>query len=270
MPELPEVETTCRGLTPKVVGKTVAQVIVRQPRLRWPVSSEIQTQLPGQPLLTVGRRGKYLIFHTPLGDMLVHLGMSGRLCVVDQPPAAGKHDHVDFILADGACMRYTDPRRFGAILWCPDWRQHPLLHALGVEPLSEAFSASYLYELTRTRKTCIKQLIMNAHIVVGVGNIYASEALYMAGIRPDRESKSIGEKQLQQLVDAIKQILQQAIKAGGTSLKDFYRADGKPGYFQQTLQVYGKQGSPCPQCAAPLKKCIIANRSSVFCEHCQQ
>ncbi len=271
MPELPEVETTVQGIKPYVEGQVLKQVTVRQPRLRWPVPETLSDRLPGQKLHTVYRRAKYLVFKFDNGFLLIHLGMSGHLRLLDTPQKAEKHDHVDFIFSPYQCLRYTDPRRFGAIVWSDllDINQHPLLNHLGPEPLSPDFSTAYLCQQLRQKQSSIKQCIMNGDIVVGVGNIYANEALFLARIHPKTPAHALTQPQIAKLVSAIKSILKQAITAGGTTLKDFKGSNGKPGYFSRYLHIYGKADQPCPQCQSPILRLTQAQRASYFCPNCQ-
>lgn len=269
MPELPEVETSRRGISPHLINKNITQVVLRHHQLRWPIPSNLSEFIEGKTLLSIDRRAKYLLFNFSNGTLLVHLGMSGslRICPLNTSPQ--KHDHADIVFSD-CVLRYTDPRRFGAILWLgltPE--ESTLLNHLGPEPLSEQFSAEYLYKLSANRKVSIKQFIMDQKVVTGVGNIYATEALFEAGISPIRNAGNISQKRYQLLVDIIKQILQKAIQQGGTTLKDFVGSDGKPGYFQQTLQVYGKSGEKCPKCKTTLKAIKLSARNSVYCPNCQ-
>lgn len=270
MPELPEVETTRRGIAPHVEQRRVIALQVRQPRLRWPVPPQLAQWLAGERIERVERRAKYLLLHTARGTLIIHLGMSGSLRIVDQHSAPGKHDHVDLVLDSGQCLRLTDPRRFGAVLWQDPGQPHPLLAALGPEPLEEAFNAAYLQRCCAGRRTAIKALIMDASVVVGVGNIYANEALFLAGIDPRRAAGRIAAARLAQLVTAIKQVLAAAIEQGGTTLRDFVGGDGRPGYFKQALRVYGRGGEPCVGCAQPLTEVKLNQRSTVFCRHCQR
>lgn len=270
MPELPEVETTRRGIAPHVEGKAIQQIIIRQPNLRWPVTESLQHELTGQPINAVSRRGKYLLFATPPGTMLVHLGMSGNLRIQTSSDAIRKHDHIDFVFSDQLILRFNDQRRFGAVLWTSaPIAEHELLKSLGPEPLSDDFHGQLLYGLGQNRKTPVKSFIMDSHVVVGVGNIYANEALFMAGIHPARPAGNISLARYQKLADCIRQVLGNAIQQGGTTLRDFVNASGKPGYFQQQLSVYGRNGLPCPNCANALAEIRINNRSTVFCRHCQ-
>ncbi len=270
MPELPEVETTRRGIQGHIEGKTIKDVIVRQQQLRWPVSDEITTILPGQRINQVHRRGKYLLLETGQGTVLIHLGMSGSLSIANKGKAAKKHDHVDIILKDGAILRYHDPRRFGCMLWAGvQPYKHVLLESLGPEPLTDDFNAQYLFVLSRKRQAAVKSFIMDSHIVVGVGNIYANEALFMAGIRPRKAAGRVSRASYEKLVAAIKLILASAIEQGGTTLRDFVGSDGKPGYFKQSLSVYGRGGDACLNCGSTLKEIRLGQRSTVYCRHCQ-
>lgn len=270
MPELPEVETTRLGIRPWVEGRAIEAVAVREPRLRWPVPAEITQWVVGREVRRIRRRGKYLLFDVDGGAMLLHLGMSGSLRMVARDVPAQKHDHVDVVLEGGRCLRLTDPRRFGALLWAPaPVEEHWLLRDLGVEPLEETFSGDYLFRRTRGRRARIKDVLMNARVVVGVGNIYANEALFRAGIRPGIAAGRINRARSARLVGAIKATLQEAIVAGGTSLRDFVRSDGRPGYFSRQLLVYGREGQPCLVCGAPLKSARRGQRATVYCSHCQ-
>lgn len=270
MPELPEVETSKRGISPHILGKQFKQIIIRQPQLRWPVPTEISQILPELTLNSVERRGKYLLLSTSKGTLILHLGMSGNLRITQPEQEAGKHDHVDFIFADNTVLRLTDPRKFGAVLWTEQTvNQHPLLSSLGPEPLSTEFTASYLQQRASNRRIPIKSLIMDSHIVVGVGNIYASESLFLAGIQPTRAAGEVNLDEFIRLTEAIKSVLQQAIVQGGTTLRDFTNAQGKPGYFKQALRVYGRQGQPCINCQRPIEHLKLAQRASYFCSHCQ-
>ncbi|TVQ72921.1 MAG: bifunctional DNA-formamidopyrimidine glycosylase/DNA-(apurinic or apyrimidinic site) lyase [Oceanospirillales bacterium] len=270
MPELPEVETTCRGIAPYTEAQTITAMTIRQPSLRWPIPTELSELLPGQCVDRVTRRAKYIQLEMDKGELLIHLGMSGSLRVMPLGSPVGKHDHVDIELSNGYLIRFTDPRRFGAILWQAKNTQHALLQALGPEPLSEAFDSDYLYRCCLGRKQPIKQRIMDNHVVVGVGNIYASEALFAAGIDPRRAAGRISKERLARLVVEIKRILDYAITRGGTTLRDFVGGDGKPGYFQQELFVYGRKGEPCKTCGHQLKEVRLGQRSSVYCPQCQR
>ncbi|OOR99751.1 DNA-formamidopyrimidine glycosylase [Haemophilus paracuniculus] len=270
MPELPEVETSVRGVSPYLVGEKIKQIIVRQPKLRWAVSPEL-SQLQGAEILAVERRAKYLIIRTNQGDILVHLGMSGSLSILqDHSHPVGKHDHVDLETASGTILRYNDPRKFGAWIWAEKAEQSPLLAKLGVEPLSDAFTSGYLWQKSRNKTVAVKNFIMNNEVVVGVGNIYACESLFMAGIHPDLATQNLTQKQCERLVTVIKQVLTKAILQGGTTLKDFIQPNGKPGYFAQVLQVYGRKGEPCNDCGTPIEAKIIGQRNTYYCPKCQR
>ncbi len=272
MPELPEVETTRRGIEPHVVGQQVTQVIVRQPQLRWPIPPELGEQLPGRRIESVERRAKYLLLKAGDGNLLIHLGMSGRLRVLPADTPIGKHDHLDIVLASGQALRLNDPRRFGAALWiCEDPAKHTLFVHLGPEPLSNDFSGATLYKASRKRKVAVKNFIMDSKIVVGVGNIYASEALHRVGILPTRAAGRISRARYDQLAIAIKEVLQASITQGGTTLRDFVGADGGSGYYQLELAVYGKTGQACPRCgpAYRIRNVVLGQRSSFFCTQCQ-
>lgn len=269
MPELPEVETTRLGLLPYVLQQRITQIQIRQPQLRWPVSAEVAELLPGQVIADLKRRGKYLLFVTPVGCQLVHLGMSGSLRLVQPAEVWRKHDHIEWTLASGNALRFHDPRRFGAVLWAVDPDQHPLLAQLGPEPLTSEFTAEGLYQQAHGRRIAIKSLIMDSHLVVGVGNIYASEALFVAGIDPASPAGSISLPRLRLLVTAIQRSLAAAIQQGGTTLRDFVNGQGQPGYFQQQLQVYGRAGLPCVQCKTTLRAIKINQRTSAWCPNCQ-
>ncbi len=271
MPELPEVETTRRGITPHIIRQKIQQVIVRQPKLRWPIPEDLAQLLANAFLLNIERRAKYLLFKFETGYVLIHLGMSGSLRIIDTNAPVEKHDHIDFVFYNNKTLRLTDPRRFGAVLWLGESPYlHSLLNKLGPEPFSDTFNGNYLYQLSRGRKLVVKQFIMNQQIVAGVGNIYANEALYLSGIRPSLAAGRISCKRYQNLSEHIKKVLQQAITQGGTTLRDFVGSDGKPGYFKQQLNVYGRSGLPCPKCTQSLKEVKIGNRSTVFCENCQK
>jgi formamidopyrimidine-DNA glycosylase len=270
MPELPEVETTRRGISPHVIGKRITQVLVRQPSLRWPVTPSLSQSLTGQTIDAINRRAKYLLFSTPTGRMMVHLGMSGSLRIVATGTPLKKHDHIEFQFENETVLRYHDPRRFGSVFWLDGQSSHELIDSLGPEPFSEGFDGAYLYRLSRTRRVAVKLLIMNSHVVVGVGNIYANEALHLANIRPDRSAGRISLERYQVLAQQIKAVLGRAIDAGGTTLRDFVHEDGSPGYFKQELNVYDRGGEPCLQCGEPLKEIRLGNRTTVFCRHCQR
>ncbi|NND69073.1 MAG: bifunctional DNA-formamidopyrimidine glycosylase/DNA-(apurinic or apyrimidinic site) lyase [Halioglobus sp.] len=270
MPELPEVETTRRGVEPHCRGRSVAAVVVRESRLRWPVQSDLPELLAGQTVERVERRAKYLLFRTSAGTLMVHLGMSGSLRVVQPDEPAAYHDHIDLVLSGGVVLRYNDPRRFGSFHWLGDEPGHPLLDHLGPEPLDDTFTGEYLYRRSRGRKGPVKNFIMDGKVVVGVGNIYANEALFLAGIRPDRAAGRVGRGRYEALADQVKLVLTSAIKQGGTTLRDFVGGDGKPGYFAQQLRVYGRTGEPCRVCKTLLREQRLGQRSSVYCVVCQR
>lgn len=270
MPELPEVETTCRGITPHISNKKVTQVTIRQPSLRWPIPDDLADQITHRKVLNIRRRGKYLVFQFSHGVMLIHLGMSGSLRILKSATAVLKHDHVDIHFGRHGILRFNDPRRFGAVLWTSQaLEEHPLIQHLGPEPLTACFDGDYLYQHSRKRKVALKSWIMNSHVVVGVGNIYANEALFIAGIHPLKAAGKITRAQANALSDAIKTILTYAIERGGTTLKDFVGSDGKPGYFAQELRVYGRGDAPCLQCGKTLIEKRISQRSTVYCSQCQ-
>lgn len=271
MPELPEVETTRRGIEPHVAGRRIVRVVVRQPRLRWPIPSELGELLVGQTIERVERRGKYLLVPFAHGTLIMHLGMSGSFRILAQGTAVAAHDHVDIELDSGQLLRYTDPRRFGAILWHEgDVSAHPLLASLGPEPLTDAFNSDYLFERARGRSAAVKVFLMDSHIVVGVGNIYANEALFSARIRPDRAAGKISRPRYNLLVDEVKRVLARSITQGGTTLRDFVGGDGNPGYFRQQLNVYGRGGENCVVCGSVLKEIRLGQRSTVYCPRCQK
>ncbi|QGW21619.1 bifunctional DNA-formamidopyrimidine glycosylase/DNA-(apurinic or apyrimidinic site) lyase [Stutzerimonas degradans] len=270
MPELPEVETTRRGIAPHLVGQRVSRVIVRERRLRWPIPEDLDVRLSGQRIEAVERRAKYLLIRFEAGTLIAHLGMSGSLRLVEGALPAAKHEHVDLLLESGQALRYTDPRRFGALLWSDDPLSHVLLASLGPEPLSEAFDGERLFQLSRGRSMAVKPFIMDNAVVVGVGNIYASEALFAAGIDPRRPAGGISRSRYLKLADEIKRILALAIERGGTTLRDFVGGDGKPGYFQQELFVYGRGGEFCKHCGTTLREVRLGQRASVYCSRCQR
>ncbi|MBD3669876.1 MAG: bifunctional DNA-formamidopyrimidine glycosylase/DNA-(apurinic or apyrimidinic site) lyase [Gammaproteobacteria bacterium] len=270
MPELPEVETTRAGIVPHVVGRRVAQVVVRNRNLRWPIPTTLARQLTGQTVNSIRRRGKYLIIDTEAGHALIHLGMSGSLRIVTADEAVKKHDHVDLVLDDGRALRFHDPRRFGCLLWTrKDPLSHDLLASLGPEPLGVEFSGDYLHQKSRGRRSAVKGFIMDSHIVVGVGNIYASEALFRAGIHPKRAAGRISRQRYQALAHSIVEVLTEAIEQGGTTLRDFVNSEGNPGYFQQTLNVYGRESEACPQCGHAIMNIVLGQRSTYYCAQCQ-
>ncbi len=270
MPELPEVETTRAGIAPHLVGRRVRALAIRQPRLRWPIDADLVARLPGQRIEAVERRAKYLLVHTAAGSAIAHLGMSGSLRVLAADAAVGKHDHYDWQLDSGRILRYTDPRRFGCLLWQPFGMVHELLAGLGPEPLSEAFDGDYLWALSRNRSAAVKIFIMDQAVVVGVGNIYAAEALFAAGIDPQRAAGSVSRARYARLAEAIKRILAHAITRGGTTLRDFLSPDGVPGYFEQELSVYGRAGEACRSCGTPVRVMTLGQRSTFWCARCQR
>lgn len=270
MPELPEVETTRRGIAPHLQGQRVSTVVIRDPRLRWPVSPALARELPGQRIEAVERRAKYLLLRTQGHALILHLGMSGRLCIAPASATVRPHDHLDVALESGLVLRLNDPRRFGAALWwAGDPLSHPLLRQLGPEPLSDAFTGTGLHQQSRRRRAPVKAFIMDSRVVVGVGNIYANEALFLAGIHPLRAAGRIGLGRYERLVAAIKTVLNDAIGRGGTTLRDYVSADGSPGYFQLDLSVYARTGQPCPRCAAPVRRAVAGQRGTFYCPRCQ-
>jgi formamidopyrimidine-DNA glycosylase len=271
MPELPEVETTRRGVEPFCKGQILEQLIVRQPKLRWPVPVDQLRRLEGQMLDSVERRGKYLLFNFDDGAMVAHLGMSGSMRVLTGGiPEPAKHDHIDWVFANGVVIRFTDPRRFGSLLWQPKGETIKLIETLGPEPLSDQFDADYLFAQCKGRSIAIKQRIMDSHVVVGVGNIYANESLFAAGIDPRKPAGKVSKARLALLVFHVKEVLAKSIEQGGTTLKDFVNSDGKPGYFAQSLSVYGRGGEPCHVCQSVLKEIRMGQRTTVFCPKCQK
>ncbi len=270
MPELPEVETTRRGLAPLASGKIIQSIKVRQPQLRWPIPN-IVSELSGQRILKIERRAKWLVWRLEHGNLLWHLGMSGSFRGWTDPPTPDPHDHVDLQIQGGHLIRYTDPRRFGALLWTEaDPLTHPRLAGLGPEPFDQTFDGDYLWRLSRGRRAPVKSFIMDGRVVVGVGNIYACESLFQSGIHPARAAGRISRTRYQTLARAIVRILSEAIEVGGTSLRDFTVGDGTPGYFGQSLQVYGRESLPCPNCEQPVKRTVIGQRSTFFCSRCQR
>jgi formamidopyrimidine-DNA glycosylase len=272
MPELPEVETTLRGIEPALAGRRIAAVVVRNPALRWPVPGAVG-RAEGQVVSGCRRRAKYLLIELASagGGLLLHLGMSGSLRICDADDAPRKHDHVDLVVDSGRCIRFNDPRRFGALLWWDgDPEAHELLRDLGPEPLSAGFSGEHLWRHSRDRKGAVKSFIMDGHVVVGVGNIYASEALFMAGIHPARPAGRISAARYDALAAAIRDVLAHAIRRGGTTLRDFVNSEGNPGYFAQELLVYEREGNACFQCGAPIRRKVIGQRSSYYCPRCQR
>ena len=270
MPELPEVETTRRGLAPHVQGRRITAVELRRPDLRWPIPPEVSRLLPGQRVDTVRRRAKYLLLDTAAGSALLHLGMSGSLRVLPAETPLRAHDHVDIGLDSGRVLRFNDPRRFGCLLWQAPGDTHALLAGLGPEPLSDAFDGDYLFRRSRGRSAPVKTFLMDQAVVVGVGNIYAAEALFRAGISPQREAGKVSRERYARLATAVKSILAYAIDRGGTTLRDFISPDGAPGYFEQELSVYGRDGQPCRACGRALRLSTIGQRASVWCPACQR
>lgn len=270
MPELPEVETSRRGIAPWMEKQRVTSMTVRDRRLRWPIPPNIEDELVGQTITALTRRAKYLLFQTARGTAMLHLGMSGSLRIIDPDEPAGKHDHVDIGLDNGKALRFRDPRRFGSLLWAKDPGAHPLLRHLGPEPLTDDLCGDHLWQAARGRRIAVKPFIMNAAVVVGVGNIYASEALFLAGIHPKRHASRVSKERMQGLSDAIKTVLERAIQAGGTTLRDFHGGGGEPGYFQQELNVYGRGDDPCRQCSAPIAVVVLGQRSTFYCKRCQK
>ncbi|MBV6424508.1 MAG: Formamidopyrimidine-DNA glycosylase [Steroidobacteraceae bacterium] len=271
MPELPEVETTRRGIEPHVVGRRIRALTVSEPRLRWPIDARLPARIAGQRVVRAGRRAKYLLLELETGTLLLHLGMSGSLRVLPAETPRARHDHFDVVLDSGTALRFNDPRRFGSLLYTEaDPAHHPLLAPLAPEPLDAGFDADYLWRATRRRRVAIKQLIMNARLVVGVGNIYASEALFRARIRPGREARRLTRNDIARLVRAIRGVLAGAVKAGGTTLRDYVGADGSPGYFRQKLYVYERAGLPCRRCRTPIRRRMQGQRATYWCPQCQR
>ena len=271
MPELPEVETTRRGIAPHVVGKKITGVIIRNHRLRWPIPAHLNKKLVKHTVRNLTRRAKYLIFHFDNGSMILHLGMSGSLRILTRDLPADKHDHVDIVFGRKTRLRFRDPRRFGCILWTGnDPLQHALLQNLGPEPLDEELTGDYLFAKSRRRAQALKNFLMDSRIVAGVGNIYANEALYAAGILPGKKAGGITRKQCEKLAVAIKDVLQRAIAKGGTTLRDYVNSEGEPGYFRLELKVYDRKGLPCPRCGTLIKSKRHGQRSSFYCPRCQR
>jgi formamidopyrimidine-DNA glycosylase len=269
MPELPEVETTRRGLAPHVVGRRIARLVIYDARLRWPVPAALPGQVKGRRIEAVDRRSKYLLFRLGDASLLFHLGMTGSLRIHRHAPPRRRHDHIDIELDDGGLLRYHDPRRFGAMLWVADQAQHPLLAQLGPEPFDAAFSADYLYAKTRGRRASIKVTLMDNHVVVGVGNIYANESLFRAGIRPATLAGRVSRPRLARLVESVREVLCEAIAKGGSTLRDFVDSDGEPGSFQLDYRVYGREGLPCRVCGTPIRAIRLGQRASFHCPRCQ-
>lgn len=272
MPELPEVETVRRGLEPHLRGRRIARVAVRESRLRWPVPASLADDAQGRRIEAIARRGKYLIVTLDSADRMIwHLGMSGRMFVLDATQPLVKHDHVDFLLDSGQLIRFHDPRRFGAVLWWPRGAaSHPLLSALGPEPFDAGFDGDYLFRRSRGRALAVKNFIMNGHIVVGAGNIYAAESLFRAGIRPTRRAGRLSRAECARLADKIREVLSDAVERGGTTLRDFAGVDGAAGYFQQELFVYGRGGEACRICGGTVRTLVLGGRASCYCPDCQR
>ncbi|NOH96110.1 bifunctional DNA-formamidopyrimidine glycosylase/DNA-(apurinic or apyrimidinic site) lyase [Vibrio sp. 99-70-13A1] len=269
MPELPEVEVSRMGISPHLVGQKIQSLTFRTPKLRWDIPVELK-RLEGEVIQSISRRAKYLIIETHAGNAIVHLGMSGSLRVLDADFPVAKHDHVDLKLTNGKILRYNDPRRFGSWLWCAPGESHKVLEGSGPEPLTDDFNAQYLAAKASKRTLAIKQFIMDNKVVVGVGNIYANEALFSSLIHPLRPANKVTKKEWSVLTENIKSVLSTAIEQGGTTLKDFAQADGKPGYFAQELQVYGKAGQECPKCQSLIEEQKIGQRNTFFCNECQK
>ena len=270
MPELPEVETTRRGLERSIVGRTIENVVIRERRLRWPVGKKVATEIEGRCIGAVERRGKYLLLNVEHGALLIHLGMSGSLRYLERPDSPRRHDHVDLCLVGGGCVRFNDPRRFGSLHFTADPARHRLLKDLGPEPLGMSFTADYLWDSCRGRRVAIKQHLMNGKVVVGAGNIYATEALFRAGIRPSRAAGRISRERLALLVDRLRDVLREAVERGGTTLRDYVGTDGNPGYFKLDLDVYDREGMPCKRCGAAIRRAVIGQRAAFFCARCQR
>ncbi|MBA3581140.1 MAG: bifunctional DNA-formamidopyrimidine glycosylase/DNA-(apurinic or apyrimidinic site) lyase [Gammaproteobacteria bacterium] len=270
MPELPEVETTRLGISPYLLQQSITDIRVHNKNLRWPVPQDLISRFRNQSINAVERRGKYLLINTAVGTLIIHLGMSGSLRIVEPNTPLRKHDHVEWLLDNNKIMRFHDPRRFGCVLWAENAAEHSLIKVLGPEPFADEFNGAYLHATSRKRSVAIKNLIMNSHIVTGVGNIYASEALFMAGIRPKRMAQRISKADSEALACAIKIILKAAIEQGGTTLRDFVREDGTPGYFKQQLFVYGREGQACRKCQHIIKQYVLGQRSTYYCSNCQK
>ena len=269
MPELPEVEVSRLGITPHILNQTIDKIVIRQRQLRWLIPEEINDAV-GLEISAVKRRAKYLLIETQAGTIILHLGMSGKLRVVPVETALVKHDHVDICLSNGMCLRFNDPRRFGACLWqASDSEGLDIMNNLGPEPLTDDFDGQRLFELSRTKSQAVKNFIMDNKVVVGVGNIYANESLYLSKVNPLKSAKKITKKQYLLLAENIKLVLARAIKQGGTTLKDFAQADGQPGYFAQELHVYGRKGEECKVCSTEIESVVIGQRNSFYCPKCQ-
>jgi formamidopyrimidine-DNA glycosylase len=270
MPELPEVETTLRGVAPHVVGRRIERMVVYDARLRWPVPRTLPQRLQGRTIDAVERRSKYLLFRLGGDTLIVHLGMTGSLRLYRTPPPRRTHDHVDLVLDGGTLLRYHDPRRFGAVLWHPaSAKPHALLADLGPEPFDPAFDADYLHQATRGRRAAIKTTLMDNRVVVGVGNIYASESLFRAGIRPSTPAGRLSKPRIARLVDAVREVLASAIERGGTTLRDYVDSRGEPGRFQFATAVYDREGLPCRACGTTIRAMRLGQRSSYYCPRCQ-
>jgi len=271
MPELPEVETTRRGLLPHLLGRRFSGAVVRNASLRWPVPRDLSRSLRGEEVLDIRRRGKYLLIDCPKGHLLVHLGMSGRLSIVERDLPARAHDHVDLQLEGEKSLRLTDPRRFGAMLWVEGPAEnHALLRGLGIEPLESSFTGEALHRLARGRRVAVKQFLMNGRILTGVGNIYASEALFQAGVHPLRSAGRISAARWERIAQAVRATLERALAAGGSTLRDFASAEGRPGYFQHEFAVYGRESEPCLKCGTRIRALRQGQRSTFYCPHCQR
>jgi formamidopyrimidine-DNA glycosylase len=271
VPELPEVETTRRGIAPALVGRRVRSVVLRERRLRWPVEPRLGEILAGQRVRSVDRRAKYLLLRLDRGTLLVHLGMSGSLRVCPPSAPSRPHDHYDIHLDGAILLRYHDPRRFGCALWIEgDPGLHPLLAGLGPEPLGEGFDAAYLAGLARGRRVAVKSFLMDARVVAGVGNIYANEALFLAGIDPRRAAGKVSALRYGRLVEAVREVLGEAIERGGTTLRDYVNGDGEPGWFGLSLRVYGRAGEPCTACGLPVRQAVLGQRGTFWCPGCQR
>lgn len=270
MPELPEVETTKRGIAPHLEGRVIEHVVLRRPDLRWPIPRAIRSALPGQRIDRVERRAKYLLLHTRAGAALLHLGMSGSLRILDAETPPRTHDHYDLVLNSGLALRFNDPRRFGCLLWQKPDETHPLLRGLGPEPLSTEFDGDWLFAKSRSRHAAVKTFLMDQAIVVGVGNIYAAESLFAAGIHPKRAAGMVSRTRYARLTEEVRRILLHAITRGGTTLRDFLAPDGAPGYFEQELFVYGRAGKPCKVCGTPIRAAVTGQRMTYWCAKCQR
>ena len=270
MPELPEVETTRRGLLPHVVGRRIRDVIVREPRLRWPVTADLARRVKGERVADIRRRGKYLLFEVGAGHVLVHLGMSGSLTLVPSGQPPRRHDHVDLALEGDATLRLTDPRRFGAVLWVRRPESHALLRGLGVEPFDDAFGGALLQRLAKGRRVPSKRFLLSGRIVTGIRNIYANESLFAAGVHPSRPAGRLSRARWDRLAIAVRATLERALAAGGSTLRDFVGGDGRPGYFQNEYAVYGRAGEPCPACGAAIRGTRHAGRATFHCASCQR